>query len=159
MALNYGLVNVYIYIYIYIRGRPHLVGTFYPKISLFPQFYSKIWPRKTPTNLWGFFMFPSFLFFLLSAFFCLSFLFSLCFSTSWGLKRYPPGGVSGIYIYICRRPRILPRILGEVLVISLVAQKRSWRDHCWTVCCIFGFIFFWISDREKDKEKNHDIER
>ena len=39
----------------------------------FPQFYSKHWPRKTPTKTWGFFMFPSFFFFLLSAFFCLCF--------------------------------------------------------------------------------------
>ena len=39
-------------------------------------------------------------FFLLSSFclFCaLVFLLSLCFSTSWSLKRYPPGGVSGLF--------------------------------------------------------------
>ena len=85
-------------IYIYIYGRPQLVGTFWSKISIFPQFCSKNWPRKTPTKTWGFFMFPSFFFFLLSAFFCLCFLLSLCISTSWSLKRYPPGRVSGIYI-------------------------------------------------------------
>ena len=67
-------------------GRPQLVGTFYPKFSHFPQFYSKKlgnMPRKNPTNLWVFLGLSKF--FLLSSFclFCLSFSFlSLCFSTS-----------------------------------------------------------------------------
>ena len=66
-----------------------------------PKFYSKNWPRKTPTNLWGFFMFPSFIFFLLSAFCCLCFsslplhfdiLNSKIVPTRWGLWH--------IYIYV-----------------------------------------------------------
>ena len=60
----------------FFRGRPHLAGTFYPKISLFPQFYRKKRPRKTPTNVCGFFMFPSFFFFLISVFFAFVFLLS-----------------------------------------------------------------------------------
>ena len=48
------------------------MGTFYPKKSIFPQFYSKKWPEKK-TQICGGFMFPSFFFSLLSAFFCLSF--------------------------------------------------------------------------------------
>ena len=61
----------------------------------FPQFYSKTWPWTIPTKTWGFFMFPSFFFF-----FAFVFLLSLCISTSWSLKRYPPGGVSGKYIIV-----------------------------------------------------------
>ena len=57
----------------YFWGRPHLVGTFYPKISFFPSFIVKNGQNKNPQIRGCFSCFLFFLFFLLSAFFCLSF--------------------------------------------------------------------------------------
>ena len=76
-------------------GRPHLVGNFYPKNPFFPNFILHFFQKR-------FSMFPSFFFFLFSAFFCLSFsslplLFDILKPK---IKRYPPGGVSGIFIYL-----------------------------------------------------------
>ena len=63
--------------------------------SHFPQFYCKKWPKNT--NLWGFSCFQVFSSFFFLPFFALVSLLSLCFSTSWSLKRYPPGGVCGVF--------------------------------------------------------------
>ena len=43
------------------------------KISIFPKFYSKNDPEKTPHLVWGFFTFQCFVFFLIFAFSCFSF--------------------------------------------------------------------------------------
>ena len=75
-------LSMYIYIYFFFGGRPQLVGTFWSKISIFPQFYSKNWPRKTPTKTWGFSCFQVFSSFFFLPFFALFFFSPLCISTS-----------------------------------------------------------------------------
>ena len=63
-----------IYIYIYIYG--HNLNQWAKKkikISIYPQFYSKNGQEKPPHQVWGFFTFQCFVFFLIFAFLCLIF--------------------------------------------------------------------------------------
>ena len=100
---------IYIYIYVYISpslsldiiyggGDPTWWVPLIQKFN-FPQFYSKNGQEKTQIcGVFSCFQVVSSFFFLL--FFALVFLLFLCFSTSSSLKRYPPSGVSGLFIYI-----------------------------------------------------------
>ena len=98
---TYIYIYIHIYIYTYIMGETPTGGLFLVKHLDFSQLYSLNWPRTTPTKRWGFFMFPSFFFFLLFAFFALAFLLSLCSSTSWSLRSaHQMRSFSHIYIYI-----------------------------------------------------------
>ena len=80
-------------------GDPNWWAHFGQKSQFFPNFIVKIGQEKTPQKCGGFSCFQVFSSFFFLPFFAFVFLLSLCISTSWSLKRYPPGGVSGIYIY------------------------------------------------------------
>ena len=79
-------------------GDPTWWVHFIHKIHFFPSFKVKNGQEKNPQICGVFSCFPVFSSFLFLPFFALVFLISLCFSTSWSLKRYPPGGVCGIHI-------------------------------------------------------------
>ena len=85
--------------YIY-GGDPNWWAHFGQKSQFFPSFIVKFGQEKPPQKRGGFSCFQVFSSFFFLPFFAFVFLLSLCISTSWSLKRYPPGGVSGIYIYI-----------------------------------------------------------
>ena len=81
----YVCIYIYIYLSIY-RGDPTWWVPFIQKFH-FPQIYSK---NGQKTQICGFF---------LSAFFCLSFSSLPLLFDILKPKRYPPGGLSGIYTY------------------------------------------------------------
>ena len=106
-------------------------------------------PEKN-TNVWGFSMFPSCFFFLLSAFFfALVFLLSLCFSTSWSLKRYPPGGVSGIQM--CAQGLVFSAyLLGKFLLLRGRQKKCTFwpkKKKYWSSFLFLPFPFFFVASR------------
>ena len=73
------------------------------KNFIFPQFYSKNGQEKKTHKFVGVSHVSKLLFSFLP-FFALVFLLSLCLSTSWSLKKYPPGGVSDKILTECPHP-------------------------------------------------------
>ena len=118
------------------------MGTFYPQISFFPSSIVKNGQKNT--NLWGFSCFQ--VFSLLSSF-CfffsaLVFLLSLCFSTSWSLKRYPPVGVSG-YMGAYIHTRTAESHLEKAVREYLSKPSRLW----------YIYIHIWSRQEKAHKHK------